>query len=276
QARLYGDGISFAGMNNRFNAIYIDGAVNNDVFGLASSGTNGGQTGASPFSFDILDQLQVVLSPYDVTLGGFAGGGINAVTKSGTNQFTSTVYTYVRNQNLVAQTNQTYADRLDVEREKVDEFVQNTTGFSVGGPIKKDKAFFFTNVELQDNEIPVPFDLGVYTGRAAGRYTEADLTRLRNHIVNTYGYDPGTFGNTSDDLTGLKIFGKVDVNLSDDHRLTLRHQFTKAEQFNRNAGSSSTINFSNNGASPSMILLTERKSRAVVWRPNWRMPEGAA
>lgn len=246
QAQLYGDGISFAGINNRFNAIYIDGAVNNDVFGLASSGTNGGQTGASPFSLDILDQLQVVLSPYDVTLGGFAGGGINAVTKSGTNTFKSTAYTYIRNQNLVAKTNQTYANRLDIEREKVDEFTQNTTGFSVGGPIKKDKAFFFTNVEIQNNEVPVPFDLANYT-RTAGRYTESDLTRLRNHLINTYGYDPGTFGNTSDNLEGLKIFGKIDYNLNSNNRLTLRHQFTKAEQFDRYAGSSNTINFSNNG-----------------------------
>ena len=246
QARLYGDGISFAGINNRFNAIYIDGAVNNDVFGLASSGTNGGQTGASPFSLDILEQLQVVLSPYDVTLGGFAGGGVNAVTKSGTNTFKSTVYTYIRNENLVAKTNQTYADRLGLEREKVDEFTQNTTGFSIGGPIKKDKAFFFTNVEIQNNETPVPFDLGNYT-RTAGRYNQSDLTRLRNHLINNYNYDPGTFGNTSDNLEGLKIFGKIDLNLNQSNRLTLRHQYTKAEQFNRNAGSSNTINFSNNG-----------------------------
>ncbi len=246
QARLFGDGISFAGMNNRFNAIYIDGAVNNDVFGLASSGTNGGQTGASPFSLDILDQLQVVLSPYDVTLGGFAGGGVNAVTKSGTNTFKSTVYTYIRNENLVAKTNQEYADRLELERERVDEFTQNTTGFSIGGPIKKDKAFFFTNVEIQNNETPAPFDLGNYT-RTAGRYGESDLTRLRNHLISQYGYDPGTFGNTSDNLEGLKIFGKIDYNLNQNNRLTLRHQFTKAEQFDRYAGSSNTINFSNNG-----------------------------
>jgi len=92
QASNLGSGTSFGGVNNRYNAIYVDGAVNNDVFGLASSGTNGGQTGVAPFSIDIIDQLQVVLSPYDVTYGGFAGGGINAVTKSGTNTMAKTLF----------------------------------------------------------------------------------------------------------------------------------------------------------------------------------------
>ena len=85
QSANAGGGSSFGGTNNRYNAVYVDGAVNNDVFGLASSGTNGGQTGISPFSLDIIDQVQVILSPYDVTYGGFAGAGINAVTRSGTN-----------------------------------------------------------------------------------------------------------------------------------------------------------------------------------------------
>ncbi|MCB0665436.1 MAG: carboxypeptidase regulatory-like domain-containing protein, partial [Saprospiraceae bacterium] len=104
QASTSVSGISFAGVNNRYNAIYIDGAVNNDVFGLSSSGTNGGQTGISPISVDVIDQIQVVLSPYDVTLGGFAGGGINAVTKSGTNTFSGTAYYFIKNQDLAGKT----------------------------------------------------------------------------------------------------------------------------------------------------------------------------
>ncbi|MCB0286606.1 MAG: TonB-dependent receptor [Calditrichaeota bacterium] len=246
QSSQYGEGITFAGINNRYNAIYIDGAVNNDVFGLAGSGTNGGQTGISPFSVDIIDQLQVVLSPYDVTLGGFAGAGINAVTKSGTNTIKGTAYTYLQNQSLVAKTNGTLADRLGIEREKVDDFSKRVYGFSLGGPIMKDKLFFFGNVEIQKDETPLPFETETYTS-VAGRYSVSDLNRLRNHLINTYGYDPGTFGNVSDDLDGLKIFGKLNYNISRNHYLTLRHQYTKAEQFDRTAGSSSTINFSNNG-----------------------------
>lgn len=154
QSGAYGGGISFAGVNNRYNAIYIDGAVNNDVFGLASSGTNGGQTGITPFSVDIIDQLQVVLSPYDVTLGGFAGGGINAVTKSGTNTFKGTAYTYMRNQNMVGKTNGVLANRLDIEREKVADFSELAYGASLGGPIIEDKLFFFMNFEIQKDETP--------------------------------------------------------------------------------------------------------------------------
>lgn len=247
QSSAYGaGGITFAGMNNRFNAIYIDGAVNNDVFGLSESGTNGGQTGISPFSLDIIDQLQVVISPYDVTLGGFAGGGVNAVTRSGTNTYTGSVYRYVQNENLMGKTNKTQADRFGIERERVAEFVQNQYGLSLGGPIIKDQLFFFVNAEIQDDETPRPFNPVEYTS-IAGRASTADLDRLRNHLINTYGYDPGSYGNTSGSLEGTKFFGKIDYNINQDHRLTIRHQYTKAEQYNRFAGSPNTINFSNNG-----------------------------
>ncbi|HQU61152.1 MAG TPA: carboxypeptidase regulatory-like domain-containing protein, partial [Saprospiraceae bacterium] len=222
QATRYGDGISFAGTNNRYNAIYIDGAVNNDVFGLASSGTNGGQTGISPFSIDIIDQFQVVLSPYDVTLGGFAGGGVNAVTKSGTNQFSGTAYYFVQNQDLVGKTNGVLADRLGIDRTKVADFSQNLYGASLGGPIVKDKVFFFVNAEIQDDQTPAPFEVENYT-QADGRASVADLENLRSFLRETYNYDPGDFRSTSDELKGLKLFGKIDINLNQNHRLTLRH-----------------------------------------------------
>ncbi len=243
QASGFGGGTSFAGVNNRYNAIYIDGAVNNDVFGLASNGTNGGQTGISPFSIDIIDQFQVVLSPYDVTLGGFAGGGINAVTKSGTNEFKGTAYYFTQNENLVGKTNESLTDRTGSNREGVDEFTQSTYGASLGGPIVKDKVFFFANAEIRQDETPAPFDFGQYDGNA----TQADLNNLRSVLQESYDYDPGTFGDVSDDLDGLSLFGKLDFNLSDDHRLTLRHNFTKAEQLSRNVSDARTIEYSNNG-----------------------------
>ena len=249
QATSYSDGMSFAGINNRFNAIYIDGAVNNDVFGLASSGTNGGSTGISPFSIDIIDQFQVVLSPYDVTLGGFAGGGINAVTKSGTNQFTGTAYYFFQNQNLAGKTNGTLAERLnleDSERTKLDEFSKSTYGASLGGPIVKDKVFFFTNVEIQKDAIPTPFEVATYTGKD-NRASVSDLENLRSTLIDKYNYDPGSFGDVEDELNGVKFFGKLDFNLNERHRLTVRHQYTKAEEIDRDAGRSNEINFSNNG-----------------------------
>ncbi len=249
QASAFGSGTSFAGVNNRYNAIYIDGAVNNDVFGLSSSGTNGGQTGSSPFSIDIIDQFQVVLSPYDVSLGGFAGGGVNAVTKSGTNQFSGTAYYFLQNEDFAGKTNGQLSDRLgldDDDRTRLDDFSKKTFGASLGGPIVKDKVFFFANVEIQDDVTPVPFELAEYTGED-NRSSESDLNNLRDVLLNQFNYDPGTFGNTADELEGLKLFGKIDINLNNQNRLTLRHQYTDADQFNRNGGNQFRINFSNNG-----------------------------
>lgn len=249
QASTIGSGTSIGGVNNRFNAIFIDGAVNNDVFGLASSGTNGGQTGIEPFSLDIIDQIQVVISPYDVTLSGFAGGGINAVTRSGSNEFKGTFYQFYKNQGLVGSDNQDFADGFnDGDRESVDDFVERQIGGSISGPIIKDKLFFFTNVEIQRDETPVPFNVNEYlTSAEEGRYSVEQLNQLRQHVINNYGYDPGTFGNVTDNLDGTKFFGKLNWNINDNHKLVLRHQYTKAEQFNRNAGNLSRINFSNNG-----------------------------
>lgn len=243
QASGYGGGTSFGGVNNRYNAIYVDGAVNNDVFGLASSGTNGGQTGISPFSIDIIEQIQVVLSPYDVTYGGFAGGGVNAVTKSGTNEFKGTAYYFMQNEDLVGKTNKSLTDRTGSDRTKVNEFSQNTYGASLGGPIVKDKVFFFVNAEIRDDETPAPFDFGQYQGDA----TQEELNGLRSFLRDEYNYDPGTFGDVSDNLDGLKLFGKLDINLNEDHRLTLRHNYTKAENLSRRVSGSNRINFSNNG-----------------------------
>jgi hypothetical protein len=247
QSSGYGsDGITFAGVNNRFNAFYIDGAVNNDVFGLASSGTNGGQTGISPFSLDIIDQLQVVISPYDVTLGGFAGAGVNAVTRSGTNTLSTSVYRYVQNEGFVGKTNQVLADRLNAQPTQVAEFVKSQLGVSVGGPIIKDRLFFFVNAEIQSDQEPRPFNITEYTS-VAGRVQTADLDNLINYVKNTYGYDPGSYGDTQGDLDGTKFFAKLDYNLSRNHRLTLRHQYTNAEQANRFSSGSRTVNLSNNG-----------------------------
>lgn len=256
QANAYSQGISFAGVNNRYNAIYIDGAVNNDVYGLASSGTNGGQTGISPFSMDIIDQFQVVLSPYDVSLGGFAGGGINAVTKSGTNTLSGTAYYFTQNESLAGKTNGILATRLatavgsdepDTFRTKLADFTKNIYGASLGGAIKKDKIFFFANVEIQDDETPLPFDLEEYTTKDPGRVQQAQLDQLKQFLIDRYNYDPGNYGTTQDQLEGLKLFGKLDFNLGTDHRLTLRHQYTKAEQFDRFLSTLDVIYYENGG-----------------------------
>lgn len=95
-----GNGMSFAGSSNKYNSFQIDGTVNNDVFGLSSSGTNGDQAGANPISLEAIEELQVVVAPFDVRQSGFTGGGINAITKSGTNTFHGSGYWYYNNENF--------------------------------------------------------------------------------------------------------------------------------------------------------------------------------
>lgn len=252
QSSGYDAGTAFAGTNNRYNAIYVDGAVNNDVFGLAASGTNGGSIGIAPFSIDIIDQIQVVMSPYDVSFGGFAGAGINAVTKSGTNNFEGTAYFFQLNENLVGRQNKTLFNRIHAgkdpmdipsERPKIAEFNNTLYGASIGGPVIKDKVFFFANMEIRQDETPRPFDFGTY----AGNSDEGKLNDLRNHLINNYGYDPGTFGDASNKLKGLSFFGKLDFNLNNANKLTLRHNYVKGENTEQFAGTPNRINFSNNG-----------------------------
>jgi len=241
QASTSGDGISFANTNNRYNAIFIDGAINNDVFGLSADGTNGGQTGISPISPDAIDELQVVLAPYDVTIGGFTGGGINAVTRSGSNDVEGSVYWLHKNQDLVGKT-PTFFEISDDDREKVDDFSANTFGIRVGGPIVKNKAFFFVNAEIQRDETPNPFDANNYEGNSS----IADLERLKSRL-NEYGYDPGSYGDVTDRLEGEKFLARLDFNLNDKHTLTARHSYTKGTNTNVFGSSATTINFENNG-----------------------------
>lgn len=218
-----GDGlsISLGGMNNRFNAIYIDGAVNNDVFGLAGSGTNGGQTGVSPISIDAIEQFQVSIAPFDVRQSGFAGGAINAVTRSGSNDIEGSAYYFVRNQDFAGKTP---TDADDVDQVKLNDFSAKTYGFRLGGPIIKNKLFFFANAELQRDETPQPFVASTYEGDAS----TSDLQALENKLFNEYGYDAGGYQNNTAFLDSDKFLARLDWNLSDNHKLTLRHSYTKA------------------------------------------------
>jgi len=242
----FGGGFSIAGANNRYNAIYIDGAVNNDVFGLAGNGQNGGQTGIAPVSIDIIDQIQVVVSPYDVSLGGFAGGGINAVTKSGTNEFQGTAYYFTQNESLAGKTNKTLADRnrlQSFERTGLDVFSSNLIGGSIGGPIIKDKLHFFVNAEVQSDETPQPFEFGEYNGDI----TEEQVQELGTFLQDEYGYDAGDYGSKVSKLDGVRLFGKLNYNINEKHDLVFRHQYTKAEQNRTNGSGRGRINFQNNG-----------------------------
>lgn len=244
-------GISIAGTNNRYNSIFIDGAVNNDVFGLSDQGTNGGQTGITPISIDAIEEFQVVLAPYDVRLGGFAGGGINAVTRSGSNKFEGSAYYFTRNQNLVGKTHRFVFDpnqelsnsEASDLRTNVDDFSANTYGFRLGGPIVKNKVFFFLNAELQREQTPQPFDFSNYEGAS----TEAEINALGDFLRDTYGYDPGNFLNNTRELQGEKILARLDFNLSNSTKLKVRHSYTKGTSIGPSRSSNRTINFFNGG-----------------------------
>ncbi len=229
--------ISLAGQNNRYNAIYIDGAVNNDAFGLAGGGTNGGQTGVQPISIDAIEQFQIAIAPFDVRQSGFAGGSINAVTRSGTNDFKGSAYYFLRNEALAGDT-----PGPDVEdRQPLADFSASTYGFRLGGPIIKNKLFFFVNAEIQRDETPQPFEFANYNGDA----TSADINTLRQFVDEQYDYDLKEFDNNTAFLNSEKFLVKFDYNINQNNKLSLRHSYVRAENLEARNSSPFSINFLN-------------------------------
>lgn len=229
-------GISFAGQSNKYNMFTIDGAAANDVFGLTATGTNGGQAGANPISLESIQELQIVLSPYDVTQSGFTGGGINAVTKSGTNTFHGSAYDYFSNQNFVGKSPSTGL--------KYQNFKNQTFGFSLGGPIVKNKLFFFANYERINNSTPLAYD-----PTQAGSGSNFDVTtleNLRNYLTTTYNFDPGSYGSINKGQTSDYAFARLDWNINSKNRLTVRHSYTDGASDNIGR-SANSITFSNSG-----------------------------
>jgi len=250
--------ISIAGINNRYNAISIDGAVNNDVFGLAATGTNGGQTGGTPFSMDAIEQFQVTLAPYDVRFSGFAGAGINAVTRSGTNRIEGSAYYYLRNETLAGKTPTNVSED---DREKLPDFKSETYGFRVGGPIVKNKLFYFASVELQRDVTPQPFEFANYLGDA----TQGDLNNLASFLRSSYGYDPGGYLNNDRTLDSDKLFFRLDWNINTTHKLMLRHSYTNNEAVNASASNNYGINFYNLAE----YFPSVTNSTAIELKSNW-------
>ncbi|MDE3234706.1 MAG: TonB-dependent receptor [Bacteroidota bacterium] len=242
QARLVGGtegAVTIAGQNNRYNSFYVDGAINNDVFGLAASGTNGGQANnAAPISIDAIDQFQVVISPYDASQGNFTGGGINAITRSGTNKIEGSVYYFFRNQNLAGKdptVDKSVASRFP-------DFNNKVYGFRIGGPIIKNKLFYFLSLEQQKDETPQPFDFTRYLGNTN---TPAAMQTLTDYVKNTYGYDMGSYLQTTKKLDVDRLAAKVDWNVSDKHKLSVSYRYNNPVATNPSLSSSTSINFGN-------------------------------
>jgi hypothetical protein len=233
-----GFAISFAGQNNRFNAIYIDGAVSNDVFGLAGSGTNGGQTGVSPISIDAIEEFQINLAPFDVRIGGFAGAAVSAITRSGSNKTQGSVYTFWRNESLAGRTP---TDNDQVVRERLDDFTARTSGFRLGGALVKNKLFYFINAEIQRETTPLPFAFEDYIGDS----DQAALSSLENKLINEFGYDPGTFTNNRRFLNSEKYTGRLDWNINNNHKLAFKLSSVLADNLEGVQSNASNIRFLN-------------------------------
>ncbi len=214
-----GTRLSVAGKNNRYNTIQIDGAVNNDLFGLADTGTPGGQADAQPISLDSIQELQMVVSPYDVRQGGFTGGGINAITRSGANAFTGSLYGSQRDQDMVGDG--------PFDRPLAD-FSEDQYGGRIGGPIVKDKVFFFASGEMNSREAPTGVSADGTTSTQFNNPAQAAL--FKDLLTTRYGYDPGSLGDFSPVTDSDMAFLRFDLNLGSANQLTLRHNYVDASR----------------------------------------------
>ena len=208
--------VSVAGTSFRYNSLQIDGAANQDLFGLASSaGAPGGTAETQPISLDAIQEIQLVVSPYDVRQGGFAGGGINAITKSGTNELHGTAFFFGRNQDWVGK---------GVQDRKVSTFKDKQGGGSIGGPIVRNRAFFFGTVDYGRKSRPT----GVSVAGSGQQFgNEALVDQFLNILQTKYGYTPGPDpkGEFTRATDNDKYFVRGDFNLSSAHQLTVRHNY---------------------------------------------------
>lgn len=245
QARITGaGGISIGGQNNRYNGFLIDGSVNNDVFGLSEQGTNGGRAGTPPISIDAVDQIVVQISPYDAALGNFTGGAINAITKSGTNTFHGSAYYIFRNEKMAGKTPGPIPDSARV---RLSAFKNQTYGFTIGGPIIKNKAFFFVNTEIQKDVRPQVYTpVNVLNTDGSIRFNIVDtVNKLVNHLRTAYNYDPGDYLNNPDEIDRININTRFDFNINSKNKLTASYRYTKAERVNPGRSTATNINFTN-------------------------------
>lgn len=218
-------GMSFAGSNNKYNSFQVDGAVQNDVFGLAASGTNGGQASANPISMDAIQEIQVVVAPYDVRQGGFTGGGINAITKQGTNDFHANFWTYYTNQDLYGRYN---AARGNV-KDPLGKQHYTTIGGNIGGAIVKDKLFYFLNLENHNESYPSSWYPGI-----DGYISTADAQAMLDKSGN-----PDAFGPKNVERKAFDLLSRLDWNINDNHKFSLRYHLVNASDDKYSAGTSS-------------------------------------
>ncbi len=229
-----GNGMAFAGSDGRTANFTVDGANFNNNFGLSSNLPGGG----NPISIDAIEELQVVISPFDVRQTNFIGGGVNAITKSGTNTFKGSAYIYHKNENMRGDAIE--GEQISGAREKD----RNTTyGFTLGGPILKDKLFFFVNGEMAKTPTVANRWRGSEDGVAdpdnyISRTTLADLKTVSDYVKQKYGYDTGSYTSFPADESNYKLLARLDWNITNKHHLALRYNYTLNKSWSAPNGTS--------------------------------------
>ena len=217
-----GNGMSFAGADGRTANFTVDGANFNNNFGLNDKLPGGG----SPISIDAIEEMQVVISPFDVRQTNFIGGGINAITKSGTNTFKGTAYVYHKNENLRGDA--ICGEQITGARAKDR---TTTYGFTLGGPIVKNKLFFFVNYEYVNTPTIANRWRGSEDGKEdtnnyISRTKLSDLQKVSDFVKDKYGYDTGSYTNFPADESNQKILARIDWNINDKNHLAVRYNYT--------------------------------------------------
>lgn len=257
QGANVGSGFSVGGGNYRQSYVTVDGAAFNNAFGIGGNLPGNG----SPISLDALDQISVSSSPYDVRLSGFTGGAISAVTKSGTNQFKGTAYMYTTNSHLRGNKVSDYElNRLQSHA--------TTWGASFGGPIIKDKLFFFANGEYQNNISAGPSgtarvnasDEWSPSSGTVHRPLQSDMDNMLSFLSKNYGYNPGRYQGYSLDTPSYKFLARIDWNINENNKLNIR--FSKSHDKDSSAPSSSTTPFKDSVIYPGGEDATGGKSQS--------------
>jgi hypothetical protein len=250
--------MSFAGKNWLYNNISVDGSYFNNPFGLDDP-SPGGQTNAEPIPYDAVQELQVSLAPFDVREGGFTGANINTVTKSGTNEFRVSAYTFARNDAL--QGNKVSGTEVVANPD----LTYNQSGVSMSGPIIRDKLFFYLNGEIERTKDPgsnFVASSGGATGLGISRVSAATMDAIRQRMISEYNYDPGPYQGYFFHTDNDKLIAKLDWNISADQNLSVRYNYLDAK---RDLGPHPfVLSFGNTGRGPNESSLPFYKSGYAI------------